>query len=57
MYSWALFFITTAAIAVFYGIKTNKSRYYIVFLFCALGAAYAHYYAAVVAGIGYIMLL
>jgi 4-amino-4-deoxy-L-arabinose transferase-like glycosyltransferase len=56
-YGWALFFTTAAAVTVYYGIKDNKNKYYIAFLFCALGAAYTHYYAAVTVGIGYIMLL
>jgi uncharacterized membrane protein len=57
MYSWALCFVTMAAIAVWYIISTNKMVWWGVFLFCAECAAYTHYYAGVTVGIGYLLLL
>jgi uncharacterized membrane protein len=57
MYSWALFFVTMAAITAWYAITSDKSKWYVLFLVCALGAAYTQYYAAVTVGIGYLFML
>jgi 4-amino-4-deoxy-L-arabinose transferase-like glycosyltransferase len=57
MYSWALLFVTMAAIAAGYIISTQKMVWWGVFLFCAECAAYTHYYAGVTVGIGYLLLL
>jgi 4-amino-4-deoxy-L-arabinose transferase-like glycosyltransferase len=56
MYSLALFFVTASAISVWYIITDGKVRWWIIFLLSAEGAAYTHYYAMAVAGIGHIML-
>ena len=56
MYSWALFFITLMSVSAWYFFKSGKKRWWTALLFCALGAAYSHYWAAVAATIGYLLL-
>lgn len=56
MYSWALFFVTSSAICVWYIIKTGKTKDWILFLLFAEGAAYTHYYATVAIAIGFLLL-
>jgi hypothetical protein len=56
MYTWAMFFITSMAISIWYIIFTDKKFPWIIFLICAEGAAYTHYYAALFAAIEYVLL-
>jgi hypothetical protein len=56
MYSLALFFVTMAALNVWHIITIGKARYWALFLLCALGAAYTHYYAAAACVIGFLLL-
>jgi len=56
MYSWGLFFVTMTAIAAWRVVSTGRARWWLVFLVFAEGAAYTHYYAALVVAIGYAML-
>ncbi|MDR1373207.1 MAG: glycosyltransferase family 39 protein [Dysgonamonadaceae bacterium] len=57
MYSWALFFVTMTAIAVWHIISDGKTIWWIMFLLSAVCAAYTHYYAGLTVGIEYILLL
>jgi hypothetical protein len=56
MYSLALFFVTMTALSAWYIITSGKVRWWALFLLCALGAAYTHYYAAAVCVIGFLLL-
>jgi uncharacterized membrane protein len=56
MYAWAFFFVTMAALCVWYIITTGKTLWMVLFVLCAEGAAYTHYYAAAVVAIGYLCL-
>jgi hypothetical protein len=56
MYSWAFFFVTMAALCVWYIITSGKIKWFALFILCAEGAAYTHYYAAAAVAIGYILL-
>jgi hypothetical protein len=57
MYSWALCFITLAALCGWYIVKTGNTLWWALFILCAEAAAYTHYYAAAIAVIGYALLL
>jgi hypothetical protein len=57
MYIWAFFFVTMAAICAWYLITTRKALWAVLFLLSAEAAAYTHYYAGIVVGIGYLLLL
>ncbi|MDR2791878.1 MAG: glycosyltransferase family 39 protein [Tannerellaceae bacterium] len=54
MYAWAFFFVTMAALCVWYIITTGKTLWMVLFVLCAEGAAYTHYYAAAVVAIGHL---
>jgi hypothetical protein len=56
MYSWAFFFVTMAALCAWYIITNRKIKWFALFILCAEGAAYTHYYAAATVAIGYILL-
>jgi hypothetical protein len=56
MYSLALFFVTMTGLSAWRIITSGKARFWALFLFCALGAAYTHYYAAAVCVIGFLLL-
>lgn len=56
MYSLALFFVTMSGLSAWYIITSGKARFWALFLLCALGAAYTHYYAAAVCAIGFLLL-
>jgi hypothetical protein len=56
MYAWAFFFVTMAALCAWYIIKNRKIKWFALFILCAEGAAYTHYYAAATVAIGYILL-
>jgi hypothetical protein len=56
MYSLALFFVTMAALSAWYIITSGKAWFWALFLLCALGAAYTHYYAAAVCVIGFLLI-
>jgi hypothetical protein len=57
MYSWALFFVTMAAICAYYIITKNKKIFFAAFLLFAEAAALTHYYAGLAIAIGYSLLL
>ncbi|MHB9293386.1 hypothetical protein Holit_02507 [Hollandina sp. SP2] len=57
MYSWALCFITLAALCGWFIIKRGTAIWWGLFILCAEAAAYTHYYAAAIAAIGYAGLL
>jgi hypothetical protein len=50
-YTLAMFFVTLAAVASWYVIKTNKLLWWAVLLIAVEGAAYTHYYAGAAAAI------
>jgi uncharacterized membrane protein len=56
MYSWALFFLTMLAPIGWYVVKTGKNAWWALWVVCFLGAAYTHTYAAVAAGIAFLLL-
>jgi hypothetical protein len=56
MYAWAFFFVTMAALCAWYIITNGKIKWFALFILCAEGAAYTHYYAAAAVAIGYILL-
>lgn len=56
-YSWALFFVSLAFIAIWNIVKTKKRRWLLLFLLCAEGAAFTHYFAAVGVAFLYLVLL
>jgi uncharacterized membrane protein len=56
MYSFALFFITMMAVSAWYFINYDKIRWWIIMLFCTVGAAYTHNFAAAAASIGYLLI-
>jgi len=57
MYSWALLFITLMFVSAWYFFKSDKKRWWIVILICALGSAYTHNFAAAGAVFVYLFLL
>jgi uncharacterized membrane protein len=56
-YSWSLFFLVMEFIAVWNIVATKKLKWYLLFLFFTLGAAFTHYYTALAAAYLYVMLL
>lgn len=57
MYGWAIFFVAMMFVSAWYFFKSGKVRWWGSLLFCAVGAAYTHNFAAIAAGIGYLLLL
>lgn len=57
MYSWALFFVTMSFCSAYYAIKSDKNKWYAVFMFCMLATFYTQYYAGITVGIGYLFLV
>jgi hypothetical protein len=53
MYTWALFFISMLIPTSWYIVKTSKIKWWCLFAFSAVCAAYTHYYAALNAAIVY----
>jgi hypothetical protein len=51
MYSLACCFVTLLALTCWYIIKTGKKKWWVAFVFCAVGAAYSHLYGAFAAGL------
>jgi hypothetical protein len=52
MYTWALFFTTCAAIAMYRVAKTNNLYWWLALLLSVEAAAYTHYYAAASVALG-----
>ncbi|XER12454.1 hypothetical protein SATMO3_26440 [Sporomusa aerivorans] len=45
MYSWAMFFVTSAGIYAYLAYRQNQRRHWVLFAFFSLGSAYTHNYA------------
>jgi hypothetical protein len=56
MYMQCVFFVTICAVCAWYILKNNGLIWRILFIICAVCAAYSHYWAAIFAGLVYLVL-